>query len=97
MTMKAVVWLDNIKHKTEVEIRHLGNYMVLDSEHASEPIMLWIDHDALKLTFSSGNHTERQRLINIVEEGEKIIDMFACVGNLSIPISVHHPESKVIR
>ncbi len=54
----------------------------------------WVD--ALKLTFSSGNHSERQRLINIVEEGEDIIDMFACVGNLSIPVSVHHPESKVI-
>jgi tRNA wybutosine-synthesizing protein 2 len=54
----------------------------------------WVD--ALRLTFSSGNHTERQRLINIVEEGEKVIDMFACVGNLSIPVSVHHPESKVI-
>ena len=54
----------------------------------------WVD--ALRLTFSSGNHRERQRLINIVEEGEKVIDMFACVGNLSIPVSVHHPESKVI-
>ena len=54
----------------------------------------WVD--ALKLTFSSGNHTERQRLINIVEEGENVIDMFACVGNLSIPVSVHHPECKVI-
>jgi len=54
----------------------------------------WVD--ALRLTFSSGNHMERQRLINIVEEGEKVIDMFACVGNLSIPVSVHHPESKVI-
>jgi tRNA G37 N-methylase Trm5 len=53
----------------------------------------WVD--ALKLTFSSGNHMERQRLINIVEEGENIIDMFACVGNLSIPLSVHHPESEV--
>ena len=39
---------------------------------------------------------ERQRLINIVEEGENVIDMFACVGNLSIPVSVHHPECKVI-
>ena len=53
----------------------------------------WVD--ALKLTFSTGNHMERQRLINIVEEGENIIDMFACVGNLSIPVSVHHKESKV--
>ncbi|MCK4848395.1 MAG: hypothetical protein KAT16_05185 [Candidatus Heimdallarchaeota archaeon] len=67
------------------------NTITLHKELGSK---FWVD--ALKLTFSSGNHTERQRLINIVEEGEKIIDMFACVGNLSIPISVHHPESKVI-
>jgi tRNA wybutosine-synthesizing protein 2 len=49
----------------------------------------WID--ALKLTFSTGNHAERQRLIKIVKEEEQVVDMFACVGNLSLPISVHHP------
>ncbi len=49
----------------------------------------WLD--ALKLTFSTGNHAERQRLIEITTEGEHIIDMFACVGNLSLPIGVHHP------
>ena len=67
------------------------NTVTLHKELGSK---FWVD--ALRLTFSSGNHMERQRLINIVEEGEKVIDMFACVGNLSIPISVHHPESKVI-
>ncbi len=53
----------------------------------------WID--ALRLTFSTGNHAERQRLIQITTEGEQIIDMFACVGNLSVPISVHHPTVKI--
>ena len=53
----------------------------------------WID--ALRLTFSAGNHAERQRLIKITTEGEQIIDMFACVGNLSVPISVHHPTVEV--
>ncbi len=53
----------------------------------------WID--ALKLTFSTGNHAERQRLIKIVKEDEQIIDMFACVGNLSLPISVHHPTIRM--
>jgi tRNA G37 N-methylase Trm5 len=67
------------------------NTVTLHKELGSK---FWVD--ALQLTFSSGNHMERQRLINIVEEGENVIDMFACVGNLSIPISVHHTECKVI-
>jgi tRNA wybutosine-synthesizing protein 2 len=53
----------------------------------------WID--ALRLTFSTGNHAERQRLIRISTKGEHIIDMFACVGNLSLPIGVHHPTIKI--
>ena len=45
--------------------------------------------DAAQLTFSSGNHFERKRMIELVRWEAKVIDMFACVGNLSIPISVH--------
>ncbi len=54
----------------------------------------WID--ALKLTFSSGNHAERQRMIKSCQKAEQIIDMFACVGNLSLPIAVHNPTVKII-
>lgn len=54
----------------------------------------WID--ALKLTFSNGNHAERQRMVRISANNEQIIDMFACVGNLSLPIAVHHSTSKII-
>ncbi len=54
----------------------------------------WID--ALKLTFSNGNHAERQRMIRVSTDHEQIIDMFACVGNLSLPIAVHHASTKVI-
>lgn len=54
----------------------------------------WID--ALKLTFSNGNHAERQRMIKISQKPEQIIDMFACVGNLSLPIAVHNPSAKII-
>ncbi|MFQ5819529.1 MAG: class I SAM-dependent methyltransferase family protein [Candidatus Heimdallarchaeota archaeon] len=45
--------------------------------------------DAAQITFSSGNHFERKRLIEVVEEGASVVDMFACVGNLSIPLAVH--------
>ena len=54
----------------------------------------WID--ALKLTFSNGNHAERQRMIKNCQKPEQIIDMFACVGNLSLPIAVHNPTVKII-
>jgi tRNA wybutosine-synthesizing protein 2 len=45
--------------------------------------------DAAKLTFSPGNHGERKRLLEIVDTNEFIIDMFSCVGNLSLPLAVH--------
>ena len=46
----------------------------------------WLD--ALKLTFSNGNHAERQRMIDLTQKNEQIIDMFSCVGNLSLPLAV---------
>lgn len=54
----------------------------------------WVD--PLKMTFSSGNHAERQRMMKIKTDNEQIIDMFACVGNLSLPIAVHNPTTKII-
>ncbi|MHA1211843.1 MAG: class I SAM-dependent methyltransferase [Candidatus Heimdallarchaeota archaeon] len=52
--------------------------------------------DAAKLTFSPGNHGERERLLELVQENECIIDMFTCVGNLSLPIAVHRKPKQVI-
>jgi tRNA wybutosine-synthesizing protein 2 len=54
----------------------------------------WID--ALKLTFSNGNHAERLRMIKLSKPEEQVVDMFACVGNLSIPLAVHNSSAKVI-
>ena len=52
--------------------------------------------DAAKLTFSPGNHAERKRMINEGSEGEFIIDMFSCVGNLSLPLAVHKKPRQLI-
>lgn len=52
--------------------------------------------DAAKLTFSPGNHGERERMMNIASEGETIIDMFSCVGNLSLPIAVYKSPKQLI-
>jgi len=54
----------------------------------------WID--ALKITFSNGNHAERLRMIKLSRPDEQVVDMFACVGNLSIPLAVHNSSVKVI-
>ncbi|MFX1285081.1 MAG: class I SAM-dependent methyltransferase family protein [Promethearchaeota archaeon] len=76
------------------------NYEVLAGErntvtlHKELGCKFWID--ALKLTFSNGNHAERQRMIKITKSNEQIVDMFACVGNLSVPIAVHNPTVKII-
>ena len=52
--------------------------------------------DAAKLTFSPGNHGERERLVKTVKEGEFIIDMFSCVGNLSLPLAVNCHSVKIL-
>jgi tRNA wybutosine-synthesizing protein 2 len=52
--------------------------------------------DAAKITFSPGNHSERKRLMEVTSFGEIIIDMFTCVGNLSLPLAVHNEPIKVI-
>ncbi len=52
--------------------KELGTYFVLDP---------------LKITFSPGNHYERELLLHEIKNGV-VVDMFACVGNLSMPLSV---------
>ncbi len=51
--------------------------------------------DVSKITFSPGNKGERGFLINTVKNGEIVCDMFACIGNLSLPIVVNNPSITV--
>ena len=44
--------------------------------------------DPLRLTFSGGNRRERMRLSRIVNDGEKVIDMFSCVGQFALQIAM---------
>lgn len=48
--------------------------------------------DVSDITFSPGNKGERERLLHLVQDNEVVIDMFACIGNLSLPIVVNNPE-----
>ncbi|MFX1514718.1 MAG: class I SAM-dependent methyltransferase family protein [Promethearchaeota archaeon] len=93
--------LKTIAHKvgiTTATIRQPDNEVLAGDTntvtlHKELGCKFWID--ALKLTFSNGNHAERQRMIRICQKREQIIDMFACVGNLSLPIAVHNPAVKI--
>lgn len=43
--------------------------------------------DPLRLTFSGGNKKERIRTASLVQTGERVLDMFACVGQFAIPMA----------
>ncbi len=52
--------------------------------------------DISRLTFSPGNAGERKKLTRIIKTNEVIVDMFACCGNLSMPIAVNSKPRLVI-
>ncbi len=52
--------------------------------------------DIARLTFSPGNAGERKKLTRIIKTNEIIVDMFACCGNLSMPIAVNSKPRLVI-
>ena len=71
-----------------------NNTVVLFKENGVKYVL-----DASKLTFSAGNHHERIRLVNLVKQSshpERVLDMFACVGNLSMPLAVHVPQVEIV-
>lgn len=51
--------------------------------------------DAKKLMFCLGNQHERLRMSKIVFSDEVVIDMFAGIGQFSIPIAVHSKPRKI--
>jgi tRNA wybutosine-synthesizing protein 2 len=52
--------------------------------------------DAGNVMFSSANHDERIRMSTIDCTGEVVVDMFAGIGHLSMPLAVHSFPAKVI-
>ncbi len=51
--------------------------------------------DIARVMFSSGNIYERERLPKLVREGETVVDLFAGVGQFSIPIAKHAKPDKI--
>jgi len=51
--------------------------------------------DAANIMFSSGNVDERTRMGSIECDGEVVLDMFAGIGYLSLPMAVHHDPKRI--
>ena len=52
--------------------------------------------DVANVMFSSGNAGERERMARIVLPGETVVDLFAGIGQFSLPIAVHARPSRVV-
>ena len=52
--------------------------------------------DPLKVMFSSGNIDERIRISTAAEPKETVVDMFAGIGYLCLPLAVHSKPKKII-
>lgn len=52
--------------------------------------------DARRLMFSAGNLEERARMGRVDANGETVVDLFAGLGYLSLPIAVHGTPRRVV-
>ncbi len=94
--LKTIAFKAGTANKTE----RIPEFEILAGEQKSVTLhkelgcKFWID--AIKLTFSNGNHAERKRMTIVSKQNEQVIDMFACVGNLSLPLAVHNKTTKIV-
>ena len=68
-------------------LRHLAGTAKTEVIHKENGVKYILD--IAKVTFSGGNSELRRRLAKEVEKGERLLDMFAAVGNLSMQPIVH--------
>lgn len=60
------------------------NPIVLHKEYGTRFVI-----DISRLTFSPGNTGERGKIIEMVKQGDVLVDLFACCGNLTLPSVVN--------
>lgn len=61
--------------------------MVLHRENG-----IWYEFDVTKCMFASGNGSEKQRLRDVVQDGESVVDLYAGIGYFTLPILVKYPH-----
>ncbi|MCF2137301.1 MAG: class I SAM-dependent methyltransferase family protein [Candidatus Thorarchaeota archaeon] len=69
----------------EPNYRYIAGDPVTETIHVEAGVRYLID--PMHLTFSGGNRAERIRLPRLVNKSETVVDMFACVGQFSIPVA----------
>lgn len=52
--------------------------------------------DVARVMFSSGNVKERMRMGRVVRPGETVVDLFAGIGQFSLPMAVHGRPARVV-
>ena len=68
------------------------NYEIL---HGSDTVTVHVENgikyklDVAKVMFSPANVKERVRMAKVAKPGELVVDMFAGIGHLSLPMAVH--------
>jgi tRNA wybutosine-synthesizing protein 2 len=89
----VVEQIDTITSYRKPVIEHIAGVEKTQTIHKEFNTIFHIDLSSI--TFSPGNKNERNHLIQTVKENEIICDMFACIGNLSLPIAVNKPSAQV--
>jgi len=82
--------INGLKREPEVKILVGDNTETIHRENHC-----FFKLDVAKIMWSKGNTTERQRIGNIVEDGETVVDMFAGIGYFTIPMAVHSNPKKI--
>lgn len=85
--IKTVVKLGNIggnKREPEVEILAGSDTETIHRENGC-----LFKLDVARVMWSKGNTNERMRIANLIQNGERVLDMFAGIGYFTIPAAVH--------
>lgn len=89
----VVEQIDTVSSYRKPIIEHIAGEKRTKTIHKEFNTIFNIDLEMI--TFSPGNKNERNHLIQTVSDNEVICDMFACIGNLSLPIAVNKPSVRI--
>lgn len=89
----VVEQVDTVSPYRKPVIEHVAGEKRTKTTHREFNTIFNIDLETI--TFSPGNKNERNHLVQTVSDNEVICDMFACIGNLSLPLVVNIPSVKI--